>query len=112
MEIVTTGFCVLVAQYVFLPLTLSGSFLGVLLGNTLYLVAAVAYFYITFLGYLGAAQWGELVGGWEGRQASNMVQWWRHRAQCHNKENTHCHITPLPHTHTRFRGSCTLSWLL
>ncbi len=42
------------AQYVCLPLTLSGSFLGVLLGNSLYLVAGVAYIYVAFLGYLGA----------------------------------------------------------
>ncbi len=40
-------------QYLFLPLTLTGSFLGVLIGNSLYLVAAVAYIYVAFLGYLG-----------------------------------------------------------
>jgi hypothetical protein len=44
---------VLLAQYLFLPLTLTGSFLGVLIGNSLYLVAAVAYIYVAFLGYLG-----------------------------------------------------------
>ncbi len=43
----------LLEQYLFLPLTLTGSFLGVLIGNSLYLVAAVAYIYVAFLGYLG-----------------------------------------------------------
>ena len=39
------------AQYFLLPLTLAGGFLSTLLANSLYLLAAIAYLYVTFLGY-------------------------------------------------------------
>jgi len=40
-----------VGQFFLLPLVLSGGFFSTLLGNTVYLLAFVSYFHITFLGY-------------------------------------------------------------
>ena len=40
-------------QYLLLPIVLSGSFTGMFLGNTIYVLSAVAYWYITVSGYMG-----------------------------------------------------------